>query len=298
MKVNELDFSDLKTGVVCMEAKSKHEMLTLKLNSIFLGAEVLIEPIKELIENRSDFIKEEDEFINFNIDTHITRYMSSQDDNNNLKINSCLNDIISGKLNTNFSIKNEFIKNKKHNKEVSSNNISTLMNKFKSGSNHSVKVAEESINNIMELISGQEDMEVFIKLEQLEQYIRNTKFLGVYKNWKDMTECINENCSLISDSLEDDAFLYFDTKKKKFILPIDINNGTVRIKKFFENETITPIIRKKLNKLEERYNNYKQDKLNKLKMGEHKLKMAGAVSNPFTSIINNSKPSETINNLF
>jgi hypothetical protein len=144
------------------------------------------------------------------------------------------------------------------------------------------------------------DKALFSLLDKFQTFINETNFIDNYRDWKDILQCLEKNCEPLKDYLFDDDFLYYDDKHKNFIMPIDINNGKLRIYKFFE--IISKDERKQCDLIERRYYQYLADKKQILHKAAQKAKKNKVKDekNPFLAAAATATGSvkDTFNTLF
>ena len=302
-----LDFENFSTGTACIEAEAKHTALTLKLNSSHLGGEVLVDVIKPMLE---DMLRLENngfeisEFGDFNMDLGLSRLSSPKI----ADLPQSLADILTGNLSTKGpglmgDILDPFdtaIGSINSLTSAAQEPLNNALNSFTGSIDSMTSEANSMLNKMMSSTLDPIDKALFEKLDGLYEYLKNTEYIQDYKDWKDITKCIQTNCKPIAGTIMDDDFLWYDDDKTEFIMPIDMGNGRVRIRKFFQK--LTSEQSRKCTEIERRYYKYLSDKILLAKQAEEKLRKQNISDskNPFISIVSNMVPSQNnvVNNLF
>jgi len=302
-----IEFENFSTGTACIESAVKHSALTLKLRSAHLGAEVQVDGIKDLLEAMLGIEHEFfqiPELTDFNMDLSLSKMTDPKIGD----LPQCLSDTITGKLSTAGpglmkDILNPF------NKAIGGINsltsaatpmLNSALNSFAHDTNALIGMANDILKNALTSQIDPTDKVLFEQLDSLYEYLENTGYIQLYKNWKDMTKCIQTNCKPIADEILTDDFMWYDEKHTEFIMPIDLNNGTIHIVKFFQN--LTNAQKSECNKIEQRYRKYQQDKIKIARAAAEKLRIQKVKEdrNPFASIVSKmtSSRNDIVNGLF
>jgi len=305
---NVVDFENFATGAACVEASIKHTAITLKLRSSHLGGEIIVDRIEPILKLKlgmpSDIGFELPQLSGFNMDLSISKITAPKISD----IPICLADTLSGKLSTKGpglmgDILDPF------NSAVGSANkltgsankyINSALNSFTGSMNSMIKSANNVIKKVLADRINPADLPLFEMIDSLSEYLVSTNYLNDYKDWRDITRCIESNCRPLKDSIMQDDFLWYDKNKTKFIMPIDMGNGSIRFFKFFED--LTPEQLKECNKLQNRYFQYLNVKRQIAAEAAAKVKKAKVPDdkNPFSSIVSSMSQSRDniVNNLF
>ena len=301
-KPSSVDFSNFSLYESCTKKYEKYVEKILKLNSIFNSARITSnEPRKELAFLLENWETKPIEEITENINTeHILSKATTQEIS---PIPNCLASVITG----------ENIKDSDTGIDVLDPN-NTLINEYNSLTNSASedikktlekRTTEEKSNDLslyidklMKSIVDPRLYKLFILIDTLQKFIIKTKFIITYRDFKDYYDCLTKNCIPYGPYTPDDYFLWYDEGKTDFILPIDINNGEVRVKKIYSNpnEEEKQIIKN----IEQNYLNYKKTKTKILKDLYNKLKVAGVEDkdNPFKLMLEEIEIKYSINTLF
>jgi hypothetical protein len=172
-----------------------------------------------------------------------------------------------------------------------------LKNNVNNGINEVNKMMKKTMGNIV----SPGDQALFRLLDDFQTFINDTNYISTYNKWKDLYNCLEKNCVPLKPYLTDDSFLYYDEEKKKFIVPVDMNNGRIRIIKFFEE--LTPEQTRRLQKIETRYYKYLNDKKQVLAEAARTAKSTHGVKddkNPYLAVASNLGTSltDTVSTLF
>ena len=302
-----VDFENFATGTACIEASIKHTVLTLKLRSSHLGGEVIMDsiiPILEAmlgIENPPFQIHELEDF---NMDLGISKISSPKIGD----IPQCLSDTLTGKLSTHGpdlmkDILNPFnsaINGINSLTSEASGHINEALHSFTGSINTLVNSANKVLSNYIKSVVDPTDLVLFTKVDLLYKYLLDTNYINDYKNWKDITKCIKQNCKPIANEILSDDFLWYDEKHKEFIMPIDLNNGRIRFSKFFR--TLTKEQLRKCFEIEKRYYKYLNDKKRIARAAAEKIRQQKIADdkNPFEIIVSSiiSSRNNIVNTLF
>lgn len=184
--------------------------------------------------------------------------------------------------------------------DSASEDIAKLMEEYLANTSATTDEVERSINHVMGTITSQGDYDLFQSLDRFQKFVDDTKYINLYRDWKDMYNSLDTNCTELRSVLPNDDFLYYDAEHTSFIMPIDINTGKLRIKKFFED--LTPSEKRQADLIEKRYYKYLQDRSAILSDAAQKVRDKGTKDdkNPFAILYNNMKdnPKATVNTLF
>jgi hypothetical protein len=292
------DFENYGLYVSCTKKGTKYTDYLLKLQSInntaFVMANKIRLGIKDVIK---DFKDDEYEIEDYNLDLLISRILNPKI----VPISKCLaNEIINEYDNIDERKFKEILDS--NNTEETSFDMETELKKIlKEQKINTVTETNKIIKKISRNIVNPKYEKLFGLLDDFQKFIFDTNFVLIYDKWKDIYECLNKNCKSISPYLSDDSFLYFDREKRKFIIPIDINNGRVRVIKFFEN--LSPTEKYNIQKIEERYFKYLNDKKIIIKDAGRKIKEKYNIldeDNPYFHIYENILPkvSNTVSTLY
>lgn len=302
-----LDFENFSTGTACIETAAKHTVLTLKLNSAHLGGEVIVDAITPMLEamlgiEGSGFGIPE--FSDLNMDLSLSKLSKPKIGD----LPQCLSDTLTGNLSTKGpGLMNDILD--PFNSSISGVNgltsaaqgpLNDALNSFSGSMNSMIGEANKMLSSMIGSTLDPSDKILFEKLDSLYEYLQNTDYISDYKDWKDITKCIQANCKPIAKTIMDDDFLWYNENKTEFIMPIDMGNGRIRIRKFFR--TLTKEQSRKCMEIEKRYYKYLQDKKKMAREASEKLRIQGIKDskNPFSSIVSamSSSRNNIVNNLF
>ncbi|MEA3485931.1 MAG: hypothetical protein U9R03_04415 [Candidatus Aerophobetes bacterium] len=288
-----LDFENFSTGTACIDAEAKHTVLTLKLNSSHLGGEALVDIIKPTLEamlgmDESSF--EIPKFSDLNMDLSLSKISTPKIGD----LPQCLSDILTGNLSTEGQgLTGDILDNTNSTisglTSVIQGPVNYTLNSFTGDMNPIVSEANLMLNKMVGSILDPKDKIFFEKLDDLYKYLKNTDYIEDYKNWKNMTKCIQTNCKPIVETIMDDDFMWYDDKKKEFIMPIDLVDSRIRIRKFFQS--LTQEESRKCVEIEKRYYKYLRDKEQLARQASEKLRLQNIKDdkNPFMIIISSMK---------
>jgi hypothetical protein len=285
------NFDNFSTGTACIEKSAEHTAKTLELRSKFYTAESMMESIKAVL---GTILGIEDDFsfdlglpeLNMDLSvgkitqpkvadlpgclaSTITGYVLT-------KGSGLLGDILSP-LNSGISALNSLTSSAT---SVLNDRANSLINDV----NRGIFEVEKYLEELMASLCAPGDKPLFEMLENFETYIKETNITNVYKDWRDLDRCLRQHCKPLKDTLMVDDFLWYDDKNTQFILPIDLNNGTLRIKKFFQD--LSPQQLKKANDIEVRYREYKSRKREAVRLGAEVARKNGTAdsNNPFAAV--------------
>jgi hypothetical protein len=178
--------------------------------------------------------------------------------------------------------------------------LNSALTSFTGSLNSMVKSANNIIKKALADRIDPTDLTLFEMVDSFLIYLDDTNYLNDYKDWKDLTKCIEKNCPPLKDSIMQDDFMWYDDDKKEFIMPIDMGNGRITFTKFFRE--LTPEQKKECNKIEKRYFEYIGVKKQMAQEAAAKVKKAKVAEdkNPFSSIVSSMSSSRDsiVNNLF
>ena len=303
-----VDFENFATGTACIEASVKHTTLTLKLRSSHFGGEVIMDSIIPMLEamlGTENPPFQVPELEGFNIDLGISKISSPKIRD----IPQCLSDTLTGKLSTKgpdlmkdiLDPFNAAIGMTNNLTSDANDYLNSALNSFTGSLNTLVNSANKVLANSMKQVIDPTDLALFEQIDALYKYLQNTEYIQDYKNWKDMTKCIQTNCKPIVDKILTDDFLWYDEDKHtEFIMPIDLNSGRITFIKFFR--TLTKEQSRQCYEIERRYYQYLRDKKAIAKAASEKLKSQKIEDNknPFMSIVRSmiTSRNDIVNTLF
>jgi len=303
MDTSVIDYENFSTATACMESAIKHEVYTLKLRGIHLGGEVKVDFIVPMIEAMikvpSNNLLTPPDLVDFNMDLSISKITSPKVGD----LPQCLSDTITGaimSIDTGIDILdpfNKLIDGVNSLTSAATPTLNSTASSFVNNMNSLVYEANKIISKSLESITDPTDYKLFVELDSLQEYLEKTSYLKTYMNWKDMTKCIDTNCPPLKDKIMRDDFMW-DADRKNFLMPIDMNSGSIRIAKFLPEASKDEL--RKCAEIETRYYKYLKDKRdiayeNARKLRESKVDDS---KNPFKSILDSSSVTDTINNLF
>jgi len=301
------DFESFSLFTACVEKQALFTTKSLKLQSIILTAMLLISKIRSVMEPMLGIEQAEFAILNIgdiNIDMGINRITAPKID----PLPKCLSDTITNTLSTagangmkdildpfNSTI-DEINSLTSAATPVLQGTANSFTNNINMGINEVNKFMKKTMNNIV----SKGDKELFEMLDNFQKFIKDTYFVDNYREWKDIYKCLKNNCKPLEDYFYDDSFLYYDDEKKRFIIPIDINSGRIRLRKFFEY--LTRDQQRQCDVIERRYFKYVSDKHGVLVKAAQEAKKKGIEDdkNPFKEVLNTetNKVTDTFNNLF
>jgi len=300
-----LDFENFSTATACKISFEKHNSYILKLRSIQLSAEVLIDDIKPILEK---ILETDKEFIvptpvNINIDLNITKIASPKVKS----LPNCLASVVTGddisstdKMSDILDPSNKNLSNLNTLTDKATQQINDELENYTSNTDLMLDDANLLIEKAMNNLVDYNYIDLFRKLDNLFDFLYKTKYIQKYKNIKDLTICIKENCKMVSDDMMKDDFLWYDSNKTQFIMPIDINNSKIRINKFFDS--LTREQEQICNNIEKRYYYYIDNKKEIINKASKILSDKGISekNNPFIVISSSITldRSDIVNNLF
>ncbi len=300
-KPSLIDFEDFSIYEACTKKYEDYAQSILKLNSIFISGRVTMRVAKNLIEPLLD--EENDAYNSPTIDLNLDNFTNKISDLKIKPIPSCLASNLGGddprKGNKTDDILNP------NNKKLNSTNDSTekassALQKASDKMSLENKAfhIEENLDSIMATIIDQKYLKLFLALDMFQNYINKTSFVKHYKEFRDFYDCIDKNCKELKKYTPDDYFLWSDEEKTKFILPIDINDGKLRIAKFSDILSDSQKIQAK--KIELLYYNYVEKRVEIIKKAYEKVKSNNIddVNNPFYPLLKKEDPTKVINTLF
>lgn len=301
------DFETFSLFTACVEKQALFTAKSLKLQSVVLTSMLLISKIRTVMEPMLGI--EQDEFTipnigDINIDMGINRITSPKID----PLPKCLADTITNTVSTAGQNGMKDILDPFNSAIGEINSLTsaatptlqgmadTFTNSINMGINEVNKLMKKTMNNIV----SKGDKELFEMLDNFQKFIKDTHFVDNYREWKDIYKCLKNNCKPLEDYLYDDGFLYYDDEKKRFIVPIDVNSGRIRLRKFFE--FLTKDQQRQCDVIERRYFKYVSDKHTVLAKAAQEAKKKGIEDNknPFTAVLESetNKVTDTFNNLF
>jgi hypothetical protein len=301
------DFEDFSTFTACTEKGLEYIALTLKLQSCTVTSGVLADKIRDVLKNMlgiQDNPFAISEMGEINMDLLINKI-------SNPKINplpKCLADTITGDIQKNspgfgdiLDPMNKSITEANSLTPVATGTLNSAAENLRNNVDSGVREVNKMMKKTMGNIIAPGDQTLFRLLDDFQTFIKDTNYIGTYNKWRDMYSCLERNCIPLKPFLIDDSFLYYDKEKKKFIVPIDINNGRVRVIKFFEE--VTPSQQRKLHRIEQRYFKYLNDKKHILSEAARKAKIEHKVEddkNPYLAVASNIETSlsKTVTTLF
>ena len=300
------EFKDFSIYTSCMLKYEKYSRSILKLNSIHTSAKITLFANRKLL---SPILKMQNELVKLpdiqlvNVDSMVAKI-----------INPKVNDIpkcLSSEL-LNISIRegsngtsdildpnDVSLIGINDNTNEAEDIILEKLNNYKKDLSKDKEDIIKSINKIMMGIIDEDILKLFYSLDLFQGFIDNSRFLYLYRDWKDLYSCLSDNCPELSRFMPDDSFLWYDEDKTEFIIPVDINSGKLRIHKFFENLSKEEKIQANL--IEKRYYKYVEDKYKILQKASEKVKTLGIKEeyNPFEELIKEKEENqEVINTLF
>jgi len=178
--------------------------------------------------------------------------------------------------------------------------IDRLKTEFKEDITSSANEAIKSIKKIIMSFLKEEDRLLFELFDKFNNFIRKTEFIQTYKEFKDVDRCIRKNCTVLSEYLYTDDFLFYDLEKKNFILPISINNNKFIIKRIFEKDYLSPEQMKQCDNIQKIYSNYLVTLKELAKLNASKITDVKDEVNPFSKIVKDMsfEKTNTVNTLF
>lgn len=300
------DFIDFSTYTACSEKYAKYSDKTLKLNSSLTTGKVLIDEIRILLRpilGTKNSVTNTGLTSDINLDLSISRITDP-------KINplpKCLADVLIGESVSSGSTTSDILtpsdpKLQQANTPttIASGAIQESLDRFLLDKEKSKKEVYKILEKTIGTIVAPEDKDVFYKLDYFQKFIKNTYFTKIYREWKDDRACILKNCSIMTKFIANEDFLYYDTDHTRFVMPIDINTGEIKIPKFFED--LTNEEKTQADIVNVRYYKYIKDKKEILKKASQKLKdkKIPDSDNPFELVLQelNFDSKEVSNNLF
>jgi len=254
------DFESFSLGTACMEKYAEYEAKLLKIRSAHLGAEVLLETSRTLLEGACYL---ENNPIDVDLDINLDGKLSRIANPKITSLPECLDNTKTGKMTENVKKS----ANSAFNKATENpNSMIGKVNDFLSGAGDMINSVNNTLNDGLKMIADAADLPLFKSFDALLEYLSKTDYIKQFKEIKEMRKCLEENCKPLKDMLMDDGFLYYDKKKKHFIMPININSGKLKVASFFEKPTAQQ--KKECAKIQSRYNKY----LNKKKKLAEKMK--------------------------
>jgi len=303
-----VDFENFATGAACIEASVKHTALTLKLRSAHIGGEVIMDSIIPILEAMLGIENppfQVPELEGFNIDLGLSKISSPKIGD----IPQCLSDTLTGKLSTNgpdlmkdiLDPFNAAIGTVNSFTSEADNYLNSALNSFTGSLNTLINSANKVLADSMKQVIDPTDLVLFEQVDTLYKYLQDTEYIQDYKNWKDMTKCIQTNCKPIADKILTDDFLWYDEDKHtEFIMPIDLNSGRITFIKFFR--TLTKEQSRQCYEIEKRYYQYLRDKKAIARKASEKLRLQKIADskNPFEAIVSSmtSSRDNIVNTLF
>jgi len=301
------DFEDFSTFTACMEKQAIYSAKMLKLQSVVLTARVMIDGVRTILR---PMLGIDNNLINIpeigklNLDLAIGKITAP-------KVNplpKCLANTFTGEaVNSGKSGMKDILD--PLNKSLDSVNsltnsatsvINSSVNSFTSNINSGINEVNKFMQKTMGNIVAPGDKALFSALDKFQKFVNDTGFINTYREFNDLLRCLKQNCKPLDKYLIDDSFLYYDKRKRRFIMPIDINSGRIRIAKFFED--LSPEEKRQSGIIERRYYKYLSDKKEVLRNASRKAKNNGLEDgkNPFLSVVNSmtSNVKDTFNTLF
>lgn len=303
-KISISEFKDFSTFQGCSQKYKNFVKTTLKLNSCTNTGKLLVKNNRKIIRpilNIDNNQIPENTFINLNADLMIDRILYPKinkipkslavefTDENLYKLEGSSED--SDILNPNEPLLEELNKPT----ESASEEITKLLEDY--DTEEKVKEVEKLLENVISLSIPTQYLELFKSLDKFQSFIDGTKYIYLYKDWKDIYKSLSTNCSEMKNITPNDDFLYYDEEHESFILPIDINTGKIRVSKFFED--LTTDEKNQANLVEQKYYRYKQDKIDFLEKSIEKTKNITDSENPFLILYKRKKENskEVVNTL-
>lgn len=301
------DFEDFSTFTACMEKQAIYSAKMLKLQSVVLTARMLIENTRKILrpmlgrKNESIGISEIGEL---NMDLSISKITAP-------KVNplpKCLastftGDLVNGGPGGMKDILDPFnnsIDSINSVTNAASGAINSAANSLTSNINNGIKEVNKFMEKTMGNIIAPGDKALFASLDKFQAFVDDTGFIDTYREFNDLLNCLQTHCKPLEDYLVDDEFLYYDDRKKNFIMPIDVNSGRIRIAKFFEDLNKEEVRQAQI--IERRYYKYLADKKEVLRNAATKAKdnKVEDDKNPFLASANaiGSDAKDTFNTLF
>lgn len=301
------DFDDFSTYTACMEKQAIYSFKMLKLQSVVLTGRLMIESTRSILRPmlgmKNDLIKIP-EIGNVNLDLAINKITAP-------KVNplpKCLASTFTGEaINAGANGMKDILDPFNNNLDSINSLTNAASSAINSAANALISNIDKGIsevNKFMEKTMGNiiapGDKLLFASLDKFQKFVDDSGFINTYREFNDALRCLKKNCKALENYLIDDSFLYYDDKKKRFIMPVDINSGRVRIAKFFED--LTPEEKRQAQLIELRYYNYLNDKKEILKKAAQKAKnnKVHDDKNPFLSAANaiGHEVKDTFNTLF
>ena len=301
------DFEDFSTYTACMEKQAVYSAKMLKLQSVVLTARMMIDGIRTILrpmlgmDNDTIQIPEMGEL---NLNAVIGKITVP-------KVNplpKCLASTFTGEAinagkNGMKDILDPFNNNLNSVNSLTNSATSIInssVNAFTSNVNNGIKEVNKFMEKTMGSIIAPGDKKLFSALDKFQKFVNDTGFINTYREFNDLLRCLEINCKPLNKYLIDDSFLYYDKRKKRFIMPIDINSGKIRIAKFFED--LNPEEKRQANIIEIRYYKYIRDKKEVLRNAAKKAKEKNIEDdkNPFLKVVGSIETNvkDTFNNLF
>lgn len=299
------EFKDFSMFEACTSKYKIFSATTLKLNSIHITAKVKLYQNKKLLTpvlNLQNELIRLTEMPEVNIDSMVAKIMLPKI----AEIPKCLSVSLLDKtirkskitdgdiLDPNDSLL-EGINTKTNEAEE---HIKTKLEKRKKRPSEDIKDVDKAITKIMKAIIAEEDIKLFESLDKYQRFLDKANFIHVYKDWKDLYSCVKDNCPELDRFVPDDSFLWSDEEKTKFIIPVDLNSGQLRIIKIFDNLTKEELVQARL--IEKRYYKYIKDKTSVLIFASEKTEALGVNDNDniFKKMLISKSEIDTVNTLF
>lgn len=302
------EFDNFAVGTACIEKSTEHTAKTLELRSKFNTAESMMDVIKAVLGPilgiETDVSFDLPEFPDLNMDLSVGKITAPKLGD----LPECLAATITGEAITKgpglmgdiLDPLNSAIGT--YNSMTSSAN--TALNKrltsFTEDINAGIYEVEKYLAKLMAFLCAPEDKPLFELFEDFEAFIKETNFINVYKDWRDLDACLRKHCQPVTSMLMTDDFMWYDEDHKEFILPIQLNDGKMKVAKFFQN--LTPQQKKKAVDIEKRYGEYKNRKREAVRVGEEvaRKNKVKEDQNPFAAVGSamESSRNDLVNTLF
>jgi len=274
---SSIEFKNYSTYKGCYERYKKYSEKILKLNSLFVTFNIEIKELQniilDIITNKN--IKSKNDIVDLNIDILIQKSTNKE----NYEIPKCLSSAID-----NIDIYNI------NNKDIFNPNIIPEYNNSKPTVKQDVQNTE-LINNLdlyidNLLTSVFEDYSIYeliLRIFRLQEFILKSKFIIIYRDFKDYYKCLEENCKALNKGLVDDYFLY----NNNFIIPIDIPTAKIKVNKFMTDFTLNEKQKNNLIELDKYYNIFVKNKKYIIEKAYNRIKDLGVKDeeNPFKELL-------------
>jgi len=299
-----IEFENFSKYIACSKKYKKYNAATLRVNSIFISARMTSKLPKKYLEPlmNENFVPKNSKNYEVNVESMIEKTIKPKI----VPIALCLSTELTGK---NIRAGNNGLDDELNPYTPILDEINELTNDAqKELENEAIKFKEDFqsieiyvndyLDKIMKTIIHEDYYNLFMNLDMFQKFIFNTKFVQRYKDWRDLYDCVSKNCKEYGQNTPDDYFLFFFEEKTQFILPIDYNNGKLRINKFFQELTSDQLLQGR--RIELLYYDYLKIREEIINKSYNVIKDSGVpdINNPYYILLEKSRANLIMNTLF